>query len=851
MATREELKREQRRIVNVNTPSLGYVAGEAVITANIIPNPGEVRRGGTVGYEGTVQLEKNLDVRAISEDGAPENISIGTTSATTSFGVTISPKRASVEFLKRFPYDAASGAIIPIEFPQFGSDVRIKKVLVTLQANLSGGATRTVTVVSPTVWKIAYSEVQPVFGTGELLEAGLQSYVSPNSRIVVIRDNLQQARTDITAFRSIGNNVTFSEVTKARGYLVNSSDWDIDPDSTKTLQRGPHEGILMGWTRESDGRIALRLTAYGPGPGTGAGGSTTFYPQLAGYESARSETRSGAPTLPVGTTRLGPSNVDFNVVFRKGATVLNTQTQALANTNAEQTLEFVSSSTTEADNISITTDIPRRLAWIRHLDIPEPRSFANATVDNYQVVRSSLIESDEPEPLKFFVQGRPIRIPSVATVAGTRPHQYLTFSGSWDGTSFKEARTRCPVWILLDVLTSTRFGLEIPDSRLDLQSFLTASRYANGLINGKPRLAYDGILKGNQTEIIRSLLDLMNGALHPEFEAKLALDIEKPDSPEWLIAKCAVKRGRVRVRVGEIDYSRPGEPRPPVRAVFTDRLTGRVERTSGLDNSRYLEVPFQDKEVAERWAAWRNLREQELLETVTFTVPWTYHRMELNDLCGIWDVNTVGIRNCGKILSSGKTGNKTWLQLDQPPIRFWPAKAAEAKLVQQNARVAIDQAIWGYVEMTWPSLRPVIDFQKPNGGTTRDFIEKIQWLPGGRPEQNRVLLNSNRDLEDETVWAIPGSVGELSPTLWRVESITEKNNGKEFEVVASKYIAGMHQEIDTGRRLPAQLHRFVPTCGGNLSQLQGDFTDLSERYIPASSIPFGRGSNFTEIQTSC
>ena len=106
----------------------------------------------------------------------------------------------------------------------------------------------------------------------------------------------------------------------------------------------------------------------------------------------------------------------------------------------------------------------------------------------------------------YRIRGMTLRVPHNATIDSSTGR--ITYSGTFNGT-FKSARewTNDPVWVLWDLLTSTRYGLgkqilTAPEldadfagtfdgvaSNLDIYSFYAASQYCNGLVRGEARFS--------------------------------------------------------------------------------------------------------------------------------------------------------------------------------------------------------------------------------------------------------------------------------------------------------------------------------------------------------------------------
>jgi predicted phage tail protein len=81
-----------------------------------------------------------------------------------------------------------------------------------------------------------------------------------------------------------------------------------------------------------------------------------------------------------------------------------------------------------------------------------------------------------------------------------------TYSGTWNG-GMSSGRLYCnnPAWVVYDILTSTRFGMGISPSRIDLYSFYNAAVYNDGLVTyydqdkavnvTEPRFSFNGVLQ--------------------------------------------------------------------------------------------------------------------------------------------------------------------------------------------------------------------------------------------------------------------------------------------------------------------------------------------------------------------
>tara|TARA_B100000519_G_scaffold196901_1_gene203931 strand:+ start:3511 stop:6861 length:3351 start_codon:yes stop_codon:yes gene_type:complete len=107
----------------------------------------------------------------------------------------------------------------------------------------------------------------------------------------------------------------------------------------------------------------------------------------------------------------------------------------------------------------------------------------NAYPDTAHVALRFSAEQHPRIPKRVYkIRGIKIKIPSNATVNST--FGSLTYAGTWDGT-FKTDKEWCadPAWILYDLLTNTRYGCSISETRLDKYTFKTVSEYCGGMVD--------------------------------------------------------------------------------------------------------------------------------------------------------------------------------------------------------------------------------------------------------------------------------------------------------------------------------------------------------------------------------
>ena len=837
MTSRIELRKQQQRQVTAGTSSVGWVAGEAVVATvgrrtDLMPPQQEL-----------AVVDDGFSIRAYREDYIPEAVD-PTTTTTTTTGLTIGPRNPK-------QYWKNVGLETDPTFMEFTSDSDISEVYVSLETGTRPTITATITVISPTEYEISSGDILAVWTTPS------ERISSDDARVIGRYRSWGESAKAANALEKLNPDTGF-------GSLVDTYNLDLHRRSTRNKETKGNslytEGLngaentisLASFYHDSrdtfDGEYYnVYIFSRGDylvqdGETTGRHIGASFNTQISGWQPANVERRTGTPPFTGKGRLIAP--VDMAVQFiDAGGSVIETKTVTIPDTTTElQHLHVTRTSTTATPTIKVTVGKDgEHNAWLRSFTVPLPRRFSNAATDTYIISRTDNDEDDLS--IQLLGHAKAINVPSIATLAGTRPNEYLTYSGAWDGSTFQALRCRCPAWILYHVLTDERWGIELPAARIGAASFLEASQYCQALVGSGPRWVFDGTLQGTQNEVIANLLRLMRGWLYTDVSGRYQLTVERPQASQWLICPAVTSGGRISYR--------SALPRPAVRCTFTDRLTGRAAVTTGLDTARVETVPWQDPEVAQRWADWETFSEQRLLDTVEFTLPWAYHAVAPGDLISVHDPSHAGIRLAGRIV----TATSGWLQLDSTPLELWPDLTASAPLLQRNGRAALDSDLWGYTVITVPSnsdgTQPAVALQTPGGGIVEHPISRIAWLPGGRPDQNRVYLTTALDSTpaDRTPWALH-QVG-VPPTHWRVQSVTEGAEGREFAVVATRWIPGMHAHIETGAALPTATTQWAPECGTALSRFRGLWDDINERYPKAGAGPFDSPGEFDDLATSC
>ena len=233
---------------------------------------------------------------------------------------------------------------------------------------------------------------------------------------------------------------------------------------------------------------------------------------------------------------------------------------------------------------------------------------------------------------KYLIRGIKIQLPSNATVDTTTHLGRVTYSGVWDGTFGAATWCADPAWCLWDLLTNTRYGAAIPVSSLDRYDFFSISQYCNELVgNGRdalePRFQCNLLLNSRDEvyNVIQEFTALFRGIAYYGV-GTLVVNQDKPSDPQYIITAANVVEGffnysgtsqKVRATTATIGYQ-------------TYQGLGEVEFEYVEDAAAISKYGIINRDVkllgcysqgqARRAGLWTLLTEQNLTETVTFSV---------------------------------------------------------------------------------------------------------------------------------------------------------------------------------------------------------------------------------------
>jgi len=233
---------------------------------------------------------------------------------------------------------------------------------------------------------------------------------------------------------------------------------------------------------------------------------------------------------------------------------------------------------------------------------------------------------------KYLVRGLKVAIPSNATVDTTTYIGRITYSGVWDGTFSAATWTNDPAWCLWDLLTNTRYGASIPASSLDRYDFYQISQYCNALVdNGKgglePRFSCNLLINSRDEvyNVIQEMTSLFRGIAYYG-AGSLVLQQDKPSDAQYLLGPSNVVDG-IFVYSGT---SQKARHTTATVAYQTYESLGEVQYEYIEDADAVARYGIINKDIkalgcysqgqAHRAGKWALLSEQNLTETVTFSV---------------------------------------------------------------------------------------------------------------------------------------------------------------------------------------------------------------------------------------
>ena len=383
----------------------------------------------------------------------------------------------------------------------------------------------------------------------------------------------------------------------------------------------------------------------------------------------------------------------------------------------------------------------------------------------------------------FRIRGVKVRIPGAgASSSGTptvdlQTGRIIYPSGYiFNGTMGAAQWCSCPAMILLDLLTTERygFGTHITDSNLDLFSFVSASRYANELVNDgfggqEARFSCNVNIQGSSEafELINELAGVMR--CFPIWsEGSVTISQDRPTDPSYLFSLA---------NVGEGGFSYSGsslKQRHTVISVSYFNMESReidyevVEDTSAQNKLGIIKKDVKGFACTSRGQAARLgkailFSEQQETEVVSFTT----------------SIDAGAIVRPGSVISIND------------PVRGGERRSGRIKSATTTA-ITVDN---------------VKDLNTFTGTNKKCSLI----LPDGSVETKNVLsvisnvINLDSALSAtpniNSIWLLESST--LEAQTFRVITVEEKDDIN-FEITALTYLDGKYNNIEQGISLPAR-----------------------------------------------
>lgn len=411
-----------------------------------------------------------------------------------------------------------------------------------------------------------------------------------------------------------------------------------------------------------------------------------------------------------------------------------------------------------------------------------------------------------------FLGNAPVVSAEIKGIKVQVPHNYdpetRVYTGTFNGTlSGTRQYTNNPVWCLYDVLTTSRYGIGLDASDIDLYSFYAASVYCDENVNDgqgglEPRYTFNASIveRTDAQELVRAIASSFN-AFPVWSGGKLGLVQDKPADPVWAFsaANVVVDVGSDGVESPPFDYSQVDESArySAANIAYIDPDNNWEQEVEEIEDSTLVSAngykPVEtaafgctSRGQARRIGRWEIYTSSYNDEFVSFQAARDFLPIEVGDVIEIFDKYEQGTRQAGRVVSAAST---TVVTLDA----------------------------------------------EPNLGAGTD--ELTIFFADGTQETKDISSTSGAEVTVSSAFSQTPARGDLyavrrtdvDPTLWRVVSITEEDD-EVFGVQAAKYLDAKWAYVEDGSLLPERntsLSRSVPDAPENLTLTTWDALDGS------------------------
>lgn len=248
-----------------------------------------------------------------------------------------------------------------------------------------------------------------------------------------------------------------------------------------------------------------------------------------------------------------------------------------------------------------------------------------------------------------------------------------TYSGFFDGT-LRESWTNNPVWVLLDLLTDTRYGAGLKFSRIDLASFYAAAVYcderiSNGEGGTERRWVFNGSIETREEafKICEAVASTFNGLLYWS-GSQIRLSVDRLQRPFRTYSRSNVisaRDGNGRLTTPPFQYSEVSSTsfhtvanisyRDPTNGYKLKTIQYRNEE--GIKRFGYRPIDITafgctSRTQAYRYGKWRILTELTQKTTVSFQVGREGLLNGLGDVIYVYDTALMGSVLSGRVVGS-------------------------------------------------------------------------------------------------------------------------------------------------------------------------------------------------------
>jgi predicted phage tail protein len=427
--------------------------------------------------------------------------------------------------------------------------------------------------------------------------------------------------------------------------------------------------------------------------------------------------------------------------------------------------------------------VSNAFSWLSYTEIVDAKTiYPNSALVGIQIDAQQF---NSIPKRTYLIKGIKVRIPSNATVDSTTGR--ITYAGTWTGSFAAATWCSDPAWILWDILTSRRYGFgeqiltaaekasfDGNASRLDKWSFYAASQYANELVSTglpSPKPSQEARFSCNVSiQSSEQAFDLVNKILGV-FRSQafwsgggVTLTQDRPQDSSYVFGAANVIGGNFTYQGSDV------RTRPTVIAV------------------RYLDLDIRDTAV-------------EIVEDADLIAKYGIQREEIEAFA------------CTSQSQAARVGR--WLlysnQYETETISF--AIAMESGVVLRPGMVIdINDPTRAGTRMSGrvsSATTTTVVIDKDRTISSGDTISVV--LPTGLLETRTVSsYNSgtrtvtvssafSQAPQANTVWLLTSSI--LSPTSWRVLSVTENSEDGTFGVTALSYNNSKYAYVESGATL--------------------------------------------------